>query len=155
MKKFGIVDIIIILMVVVLCVAGYGIIDEKGETATKSVSDVEFTVELKQLTKAEAEVICEGDEITDSIKGGYYGKVVKVETKKATAIAANTVDGVYSVEEYPDKYDVYVTIHGTPTTMTDSAIQFASQKIKIGCAAYLKSKTYVGSGYVVALDIME
>ena len=109
MKKIGIVDIIIILMVIVLCVAGYGIIDEKGKSATQSVSDVEFTVELKQLTKTESEMICEGDEINDSVKGGYYGKVVKVETKKATAIAANTIDGVYSADPKKDpnavKYD--------------------------------------------------
>ncbi|MBQ8526606.1 MAG: DUF4330 domain-containing protein [Clostridia bacterium] len=155
MKKFGIVDVIIILLVVVLCIAGYSIISGKEVESSKGVSDVEFTVEIKQLTQEEAAVIKVGDEITDSVKGGYYGKVVDVETKKATEIAANTIDGTYSVEEYPDKYDVYVTIHGTPTSMNESNIQFAGQKVKIGCAAYLKSDNYVGSGYIVALDIKE
>lgn len=155
MKKFGIVDIIIILLVVVLCVAGYGIISEKEAITSQSITDVEFTVELKMLTKEEADVIKVGDEITDSIKGGYYGKVTDVEVKKASAVAANTIDGVYSIEEYPDRYDVYVTIHGTPTTMNESTVQFASQKIKIGTGAYLKSDSYVGSGYVVGLEIME
>ena len=155
MKKFGFVDIIIILLVAVLCFAGYNIISEKEGTSTANITDVEFTVELKQLTEEEAAMFQNGDDVYDSLKGGYYGKVVDVRKETATAMAANTAEGTYSIQEYPDKYDVYVTIHGTPTSVTDGNIMFASQKVKVGNQMYIKSKNYVGIGYAVGVELVK
>ena len=155
MKKFGIVDILIILLVVALCFVGYQIIGSKEGTSTANISDVGFTVELKKVDKADVDMISVGDDIYDSIKGGYYGKVVSVTSKTATDILANTKDGSFSISEYPNKYDVYVTIHGTPTSLTDANILFASQRVKVGLEMFIKSKNYVGIGYAVEVNVVE
>ena len=155
MKKFGFVDIIIVLLVVALCIAGYSIISDKEGTSTANITDVEFTVELKQLTEEEAALFQNGDDVYDSLKGGYFGKVVDVKKNIAKSVAANTADGTYSIEEYPDRYDVYVTVHGTPTSVTEGNIMFASQKVKVGTRMYNKSKNYVGIGYAVGVKFAQ
>ena len=155
MKKFGFVDIIIVLLVVALCIAGYSIISDKEGTSTANITDVEFTVELKQLTEEEAALFQNGDDVYDSLKGGYFGKVVDVKKNIAKSVAANTADGTYSIEEYPDRYDVYVTVHGTPTSVTEGNIMFASQKVKVGTRMYIKSKNYVGIGYAVGVKFAQ
>ena len=155
MKKFGFVDIIIVLLVVALCIAGYSIISDKEGTSTANITDVEFTVELKQLTEEEAALFQNGDDVYDSLKGGYFGKVVDVKKNSAKSVAANTADGTYSIEEYPDRYDVYVTVHGTPTSVTEGNIMFASQKVKVGTRMYIKSKNYVGIGYAVGVKFAQ
>lgn len=155
MKKFGFVDIIIILLVVALLAVGYKIVSDKEGTSSAAISDVEFTVELSKLDKEVADMICVGDDIYDSLKGGYYGKVVDVKVQKATELFENTDSGSFVISEYPDKYNAYVTIHGTPTSITDGNILFASQKVKVGLEMFLKSKNYVGIGYAVGVDVLE
>ena len=153
--KFNITDIIIVLVVILLALFGWNIISDKGESTATSVSDVSFTVEINNCDKFVGEAIKSGDDIYDSLKGGYYGKVENVEIKPETTVAAHTDTGTFSVETYPDRYSVYVTVKGTPTTMTDGNIMFANQKVKVGTMAYLKSAGYVGFGYVTDVQIHE
>ena len=153
--KFNITDILIVLVVICLAVFGWGIISDKGETSATAVSEVSFTVEINKCDKFVAEAIKPGDDIYDSLKGGYYGKVESVEMEPETSVAAHTDTGTFSLETYPDRYSVYVTIKGTPTTMNDGNIMFANQRVKVGTMAYLKSAGYVGFGYVTDVQIHE
>ncbi len=153
--KFNITDILIILVVICLAAAGWSIISDKGESTATSVSNVSFTVEINKCDKAFGEAIKIGDDIYDSLKGGYYGKVERVEIKPETTVAQHTDTGTFSLETYPDRYSVYVTVKGTPTTMTEGNIMFASQKVKVGNMTYLKSAGYVGFGYVTDIQIHE
>lgn len=154
MKKFGIVDIIIILLVVAMCAAGYFVVSEKKGTSTANISDIEFTVEMKMITKKAAQSFKIGDDVYDVLKGGYYGKVVDVKSNIAKEITTDSAHGKYTVEEYPGKYDAYVTVKGTPTSMTAEDIMFASQKIKVGIMAYLKNDNAVGKGYIVDVKVL-
>ena len=153
--KFNITDIVIILVVILLAVFGWGIISDKGESSVTAVSDVSFTVEITKCDKSFGDAIAIGDDIYDSLQGGYYGKVENVEIMPETTVAPNADSGTFSLETYPDRYSVYVTIKGTPTTMTDGNIMFANQKVKVGTMAYLKSAGYVGFGYVTDVQVQE
>lgn len=155
MKKIGIVDIIIVFLVIALCVAGYFIISEKEGTSTVNISDIEFTVEVRMLRKESVENFKVGDEVYDILKGGYYGEIVDVKVQKSNVITSNSVDGTYILEEYPDRYDAYITIKGTPTSMTEEDIMFASQKIKVGTMSYLKNNDAVATGYIVDVNILD
>ncbi len=154
-KKFNITDVVIVVAVIALALFGWSIISDKSESSVTSVSDVSFTVEITKCDKSFGEAITVGDDIYDSLKGGYYGKVEAVEIKPETYVAANTASGTFSIQTYPERYNVYVTVKGTPTTMTDGNIMFASQKVKVGTMAYLKSAGYVGYGYVTDVQIHE
>lgn len=151
--KFNVFDVIIIALIIVAAVVGFKMLEKTGEDAAQAVSEVMFTVEIANCENDIASKIEQGDDIYDSVKGGYYGKVEKVETKPTTSVVANTESGKYVLVEYPNRSNVYVTVKGTPTSMTEGNIQFASQKVKVGTVAYLKSADYVGYGYVTDIII--
>lgn len=152
--KFSVIDVIISLAIIALIVAGVKIIN-KTEVRSNGIPDVEFTVEIKQKTQSYADSIKKGGDVYDSVKGGYFGTVTNVEAKPAEAVAADTVDGKYVMSHFEDRYDVYVTIHGTPSTFTDKDVKFASKEVKIGEEAFIKSKNYTGTGYIVKMDILD
>ena len=154
-RKFNFFDVLIIIVIIAIAVFGIKLFSDTSEDAALSGDDVSFTVEIKECENDLANKIKPGDKIYDSIKGGYYGEVTDVQTAQSTAVVANTKDGKYELVEYPNRTNVYVTIKGTPTSMTDANIQFASQKVKVGTVAYLKSHSYVGYGYVVDINIAE
>ena len=151
--KFGIIDIIIVVLVIAALFVGYKFLNGGAENSgNKKV--ISYTVELKNQPEDYKNLIKIGDDIKDSIKGGYLGKVSEVEFKDATEVIENKNDGTFSLAKYQDRYDVYITIEGTPTSFGDN-IMFASQEIKVGKNIYIKNKNYVGSGYIVKMDIDE
>lgn len=158
-KRLNWFDIVIIVLVILVAFAGYKFFNKTSDTTKTTASEITFTVEIKNNGNNLKDVVKVGDKVYDSIKGGYYGEVVSVESKNATAIAADTQNGEYKIVEYNDpnspRDDVYITIKGTPTSITEENIQFASQKVKIGNYAYLKSTNFAAYGYVVGIDILE
>ena len=158
-KKFNLFDIIIIAVVIFALFVGCMVFVKTANNSTQSNEEITFTVEIKGNSNNLKDVVKVGDKVYDSVKGGYYGVVEKVETKPSTVIVADTESGEYKLAQYdhPDgiRDDVYITLRGTPTSMTEEHIQFASQKIKIGNFAYLKSENFVAYGYVVGIDILE
>ncbi len=148
-KKFNFVDVLIVLFVLAIAVGGIKVLSGKEGNVTTAVKDVSFTVEVAKSDKTFADAIKIGDDIYDSKKGGYYGKVTNVDVKPAKAIGANTTEGKYVMSEFEGKYNVYITVSGTPTTVTDGNIMFAGQKVKVGEEMFLKSAAYVGYGYAV------
>lgn len=158
-RKFNFFDVIIILLILAAAFIGYKMLNKTTEQAVSKVSEITFTVEINNCENDLAEKIKEGDMIYDSIKGGYYGEVIKVEHKPATNIVADSQNGEFKKVEYNDaggkRDNVYITIKGTPTSMNDEHIMFASQKVKIGEFAYLKASGYVAFGYVIDIDVLE
>lgn len=151
--KFGIIDIVIVILVIIALVVGYKFLNGGAENSGNKKT-ISYTVELKNQPVDYKDLIKVGDDIKDSVKGGYLGKVKAVEFKTATEVIENKNDGTFVLSEYDNRYDVYVTIEGTPTTYGDN-IMFASQEIKVGKNIYIKNKNYVGGGYIVAMDINE
>lgn len=158
-KKFNLFDIIIIVAVVFALASAYVMFDKTSGTSAGSNTQITFTVEVKNNGNNLKDSVKIGDKVYDSIKGGYYGEVVDVQSNPASVIVADTQNGEYKLKEYnhPDdmREDVYITIKGTPTSMTEENIQFANQKVKIGSYAYLESANFVAYGYVVGIDILE
>lgn len=149
--KFGIIDILIIVFVIIALLVGYKFLNGGAENSGNEKM-ISYVIELKNQPDDYKELIKIGDDIKDSIKGGYLGKVAGVEFKDATEVIENKNDGTFSVAKYEDRYDVYVTIEGTPTSFGDN-IMFASQEIKVGKNIYIKNKNYVGSGYIVEMNV--
>ncbi len=154
-KKINIFDIVIIVALLVAALAGYKMIAKTGNDALEAVSEVSFTVEIANCENDLANKINVGDDIYDSVKGGYYGKVQDVQIKPSKLATPNPVSGKYDLVEYPNRQNVHITIKGTPTSVSEGNIQFASQKVKVGTVAYLRSKNYVGFGHIIDIDISE
>ena len=69
--------------------------------------------------------------------------------KIASFLAEN---GRFVQSSFENRKDVYLTISGVPTTYTDDEILFATQEIKIGKQLHMKSKNYVGHGYIISVN---
>lgn len=146
--KFNFFDVLIILFVVCAALFCYKYFLNTSEKSGNT-NEISYVVELKRKGDSYQDQIKVGDEISDAIKGGYYGKVTDVKWEKCTEINPNAETGEYVEAEVENRYNYYITITGIPTTYTDSKIMFASQDVRVGNEIYIRSKNYSGEGYVV------
>lgn len=151
--KFNFVDVIIIAVICIGALFAYRFVTKTSVTMG-DVPQVSFTVEIRQQEPEYKELIQIGDDIKDSVKGGYFGKVTKVEAKPNKEYTENTLSGTYTTDSIEGLEDVYVTITGTPTTFGPD-IMFANQEVKVGQQIFIKSKEYVGYGFVVDMEIAD
>lgn len=152
--KISIIDILIVLVFALVIVLGVKIIN-KTQVSSMEIPDIEFTAEIKRQDEDFANSISIGDDIYDSVKGGYLGKVTKVDKKPASDVVEDKINGNYVKSYYDGKYDVYVTICGTPGTYNSKTIMFASKEIRVGDEVFVRNKNYAGQGYIVGLDILD
>lgn len=151
--KFNFVDVIIILAVVAMFVFGINFV-KKGVTTSQQYPKISFTVEIKCMPEDYDEKFKIGDKICDSVKGDTFGVVTNITSKPATDLVEKSDEGVYSIAEYKNREDVYITIEGTPTQYGADVI-IAQQKIKVGEMLYIKNIGTVGRGYVVEMKTEE
>jgi len=151
--RFNYVDVIIILLVVVVFVAGFMFV-KSGVRSTTVLPEVSFTVEQKQVPENYKDMFSVGDKIYDAIKGDTLGYVTSVEASPATNLVTSANDGTHKIAEYEGKEDVYITIKGTPSSMEPGVI-IAQQKIRVGEMIYIKKPGCVGRGYIVKMEIDE
>ena len=149
-KKLSIIDILIVLIVAVCVIFAIKYFSTNSKKAY-NVPEVSYVVELKSLSDEYLDVFKEGDRVTDGVKGGYLGNVTKVEIKDNVETREDTEKGCFVQTSFENRKDVYLTISGVPTTYNDDEILFATQEIKIGKQLHMKSKNYVGHGYIVSV----
>lgn len=153
-NKIGILDIIIILAIIAAVVFSVNYFKTSSQTAGK-IPTVTYQVEIKSVPLDYVDYYKNsiGETVKDSIKGGYMGNVVDVQATSNVEIRENIIDDEFVKSEFKDKSDVIITIEGKPTVFDDKDIKFATQAIKIGETVYLKSKNFVGYGYVTNINI--
>lgn len=149
-KKISLIDILIIL-VIALCLVFVVKYFSTNSKKAYNVPEVSYVVELKSLDEKNLDVFKVGDKIIDGVKGGYLGNVTKVEIKDNVETREDTENGRFIQSSFENRKDVYITISGVPTTYTDDEILFATQEIKIGKQLHMKSKNYVGHGYIISV----
>ena len=152
MKKFNLFDVLIILVVILACFLGYKFLSVKSET-TGNVPEISYVVEIRRQDDFYMDLVKEGDEIKDAIKGGHLGTVTDFKWQPSTEVVDARDTGEYVKKEIPGKYDYYITLTGIPTTYSDSKILFASQEVRVGEIVYLRSKNYSGYGCVVDMKL--
>ena len=148
--KINIIDLSFIL--IALLVVGFIYVQyfrgaDNGEAAGKRI---EYEVELKIKTKEYADVIKIGDEIRDSIKGHYLGKVIEKKVLPAFTINENAEKGEYVKAEVPDRYDVILTLEANGI-VTSGSILAEGVEVKVGQKMYIKGKGYASRGYILGL----
>ena len=149
-KKISLIDILIIL-VIALCLVFVVKYFSTNSKKAYNVPEVSYVVELKSLDEKNLDVFKVGDKIIDGVKGGYLGNVTNVEIKDNVETREDTENGRFIQSSFENRKDVYLTISGVPTTYTDDEILFATQEIKIGKQLHMKSKNYVGHGYIISV----
>lgn len=153
-EKVSIIDVLI-LVVVIAAVGFVYIFFVKGETQIQTSSDtqtVRYIAEIRDVNKALTEMPKVGEEVYNSSKNFYIGKVVAVEAQPNLEVKENTVDGSHDLFEQEDRYRVLITIEAE-AAISDRYILVGSQYVRVGEKLPIKGKGYAGLSYIVAVEL--
>lgn len=163
MKKFRIVDLIILLAVALALVVGYLTYKHFRQTAGKqieSTSKIGFQVFLRGVTiTGNVNPIKTGDETFISIRNVPYTNLkivdVKADTKKVLMENPAKKPPFVVVDDYSQlfMYDIVVTVVDTAKITKDGAV-VGGNKIKIGLPITLEGKDYKFNGTVSNIQIL-
>ena len=152
--KFNFLDAIFILFIAALIgVVVYGLFggfphhEQQGDTA------VAFEVKISNVKESALPFITEGLRVKDSVTGGEIGTVSSVRTEKSCYYGGVRTDenGTYilGITEYPDEYDVYVTVSATAKSDDRGIFSVGDIRMLIGETVYFQVKSFSSVSYIV------
>ena len=163
MKKFKIVDLVIIIGVILALLVGFFTYTKFRQTASKQIeatSKIAFQVFLRGVTITSKESpIKPGDKTFISIRNVPYTDLeildVKADTKKVVIPTTRGKQPFVLVDDYSQAfmYDLVVTVADTAKITKDGAV-VGGNKIKIGLPITLEGKDYKFNGTVSNIQIL-
>ena len=152
-KLFGIVnlfDLFVVFAILIVAFAGYKYLSGRAIDGTKA--NVYFVVELRSVKKEFADKIKIGDEIKDSVKGYYLGKVSSVDIKPEVLTNWDSENNQFVKVESPEDYTVLVEILSNGTINNDTETVYAETvPVNVGKEMSIKGKGYAQTGYIVSI----
>lgn len=163
MKKFKLVDIVIIICILVALVVGFVTYKHLRQTADKQIentSKISFQVFLRGVTITNGlNPLKPNDETFISIRNVPYTslKVIDshMETKKVVVPIQNKKSPFTLADDYSQifMYDILVTVIDTAKITKDGAV-VGGNKIKMGLPITLEGKDYKFNGTVSSVNIL-
>ncbi|MBO4353824.1 MAG: DUF4330 domain-containing protein [Clostridia bacterium] len=157
--RFNFIDAVIILAVLLVIAAIVWIILlQNGTVGADETADIKYTVKISSVREEFVSAVKEGDEAVNSSTGAAIGKITGVKTEKAKYINADSAvkgeDGTYtaSVAEYPDTYDVYVTVSVTAKVSANGVLYVDGNKILIGSPLYFRDGAFAAKGFITGFE---
>ncbi len=155
--RFNLVDAVIILVICVVIAAGVLFAGKLSGAKIASPSQTnnataEYTIQIKNCEE-ELCVQFENALKNDSIvlvtdEDSWNAKLVNIERNNATKITTNYKTGESVLAEYPDTFDLSVTLK-SDVYETDTKISVGETPLQVGNLLKIKGKGFVGIGYVV------
>ncbi len=103
--RFNIIDaILIVLIIAVVAAILYFVTGDNGifaKTKNDSKITAHYIVELKTVDKDYLKNIVIGDEVTETIRSGYVGKIVDIDIEPSWSVTTNTETGEMKKNYYP------------------------------------------------------
>ena len=144
-KKFNIIDIIIVAVIIAVIAGVCTMLFGKTDTSAPNAPKYSKTVVIEGLQKSQTfcNLVKEGDKIFDTVSKKELGVLKSKEIKDDTVQTTASEEGKIKKVPVPDKYDIYLTIEVTNPEITAN----------IGTNISIHSKMYVLSGHIV--DIID
>ena len=159
-SRFNFVDVIIILAIIaVIAAIVWIVLVQSGTVKTEKTVRVEYTVRFTLVREEFSSYVKTGDSVTNSSTGNEIGSVIAVRTPEKSKYRdirsiVDTADGkTVQVSEYPDLYDVYVTVSSEAEISDDGIATVDGSKILIGAPMYFRDGLFAKEGYVTAFEI--
>lgn len=158
--RFNFVDVIIILAIIaVIAAIVWIVLVQSGTVSTEKTVRVEYTLRFTLVREEYATYVKTGDTVKNSSTGNDIGSVIAVrrpEKSKYYDIRTTVDEGgeqTVQVSEYPNLYDVFVTV-ASDATLSDSGIATVDgDKILIGSPMYFRDGLFAKEGFVTAFEI--
>lgn len=154
--KLSIIDLLIVAVVVAALMVFY-MFFVKGTSQIQVVGDkhtVTYTVEVKNVNEAFTKQPQIGQNLFNSSKNTYIGKVVGIEVLPDDDVHQNYETGSHELIDEVDEYKVLITAEGE-ATIDDRFTLIGSQKIRVGEQLPVKGKGYAGLSYIVEVTLPE
>lgn len=150
MKKFTVIDIlIVIVLIAVIAIGGYILVPKILNN--EELKNVECTVLLNDTEKELAEAMKVGDEVTMSLTEKDGGVIKNIEVKPAEKTELNIMSGEYVQQTLDNRVDIYVTVD-MKASVTDTSVKVGSTVFKVGAETTLRGKGYAAMGYVIVIN---
>ena len=152
--RFNFIDAIIILVILaVIGAAVYLIAVESRVNRSANMGNIDYVVRISGVSEDALSFISVGDAVKDSVSGETMGIIRTVRTEKTRyygSVAKKNADGSYTLpkSEYPDRYDVYVTISANATEDARGIYYIGTTKILTGSAVYFKVSSFASVSYI-------
>jgi len=136
LKKFNLIDIIVILVILAVTASALLILSKKP-VATQNTRTV--VLEVKEKSESFCKIPQKDDVLIDAITKIEMGKLVSKDMKKSTSDLTSLTDSKIVKSEMIDKYDLYLTIE----------MNNFEKEPRVGTALSIQGRTYTCSGFVV------
>ena len=150
MKKFSIIDILIILFL--LLVIGFGFFKVKNMvTSGSSEQKVHFSVLATKVNSGMSEVISVGDTVSISLKEKAYAVVTGVTETEHYEDKFNQNLKKYVSQPVEGKSDLLLDLE-CDANVSNTAISCGNVPIRVGEESFIHGKGYGLQGYIVIVD---
>ena len=153
--KFNFVDLLILVLVVLVLFAVVFVLDPFSMNvfgnAEKTVV-LEYTVQFEYVEASLVDNVRLGDEALNAVNKASLGRVnsIRNDILYAEAYYNSETDEV-SMKEYPDRYNLQVTITADAVFEEGKGYHVKGSRIAVGRQYSLMFPDYIGSGYCISM----
>lgn len=151
---FNIFNILIVLIIVAgIGAALYFFVLKDDQGGAAELSDVEYTVEIKNVRDELTDKISSGDRLLDSVGQIDIGVVDEIEYAQSRICNLDNETGELVISEYPDHSDIIVTV-SAKAVLTDMGYDINGCVINVGTPVYARFPGFVGTGYCISMKVV-
>ena len=153
--RFNLMDLLLVLIAVSIILAFVFVLDPfsldiMGRSGHKVT--LEYTLRIENVEGVLIDKIHTRDEVVDASIKTSLGYVNAVENDTPyTEAYYNSKDDQVSMTEYPDRYDLVVTVTAEAVFTEGVGYTVNGRRVAVGAEFYLMFPDYVGSGYCISM----
>ncbi len=152
---FNLVDLVFILAVILIVFCVFFLLDPFSLNTfggTEKQVVLEYTVQIDYVDASLTDNVRLGDEVTHAANKTAFGKVSAVKNDILFSEAYyNAEADVVSMQEYPDKYNLQITITSEAVFEKGVGYTVKGTRMAVGGEYYLMFPNFVGSGYCIGI----
>ena len=158
--RFNLIDfilIVLVLLVIAILVQIFSPISLIKNWTSGQTEEIQYTVEFLGVDQEFIDRIQEEDTVIDSISKNNMGKVVAVDynTKYSELqyVESSTEgDAIGILSEYPNKYNVVVTISASANYVEEKGYSVNATRIAVGEKLSLRFPDYAAEGFCIGME---
>ena len=156
--KFNFIDLTLVIILILAIAALFYVFSPVSKIqdliATKEKT-IEYTVLISDVDKDSLEKLDEGVALIDSVTKNKIGTVKDIGSVQHIEYTPVKDGDTYTMKtiEYPDRYDVTITVRATASYIEGRGYTVESTRIAIGEKMNIKFPNYVCSGYCESISV--
>ena len=157
--RFNFVDfllIVVLLLVIAVVIYMFAPFSKLRTWMNQEQKSIEYTIEIIGVEQEFINKIKENDIVVDSISKNTVGKVSAVDyNTRSTELqyVAGSEDNIGTLSEYPNRYNVIVTISASADYVEGEGYSVNHCRIAVGEEMSLRFPDYAGNAFCIGLTV--